>query len=735
MKRWLIIVLLLSSVARPAPLPAQTRVADSLRALLRAEVRPDTNRVRRLQALSNELMLKDLPQAIAALEQALALSRRLPDPRGEGQALIRLGTLYRLRADYDQARRYTEQARTLFMRRADRAGLSTTYLQLSMIDLVQGDPAAALRAALQGLRYAEQTGNRTNQIRLRTTIAGIYVQMGNYQDALPMLRTTLRNAQAQGDQHTVASVLSLLANAYQQQKNWPQALAHYQRAIQLNRRLGDLRSVSIDETSLVELYEQRGDYQQALRHGRAARAAALSNDDAYNLPAAELALARAHLLLGRPDSAIVLAQHGYALSLNPHSNENLRNGSDILAQAYARRGQFEQAYRYQGQWAAYKDSIAGEQTQRKTSALRYGYELAKKQDQIALLTQARQLQAQKAARQRQELRGLLAGLLGVGLLAGLLARNIFLKQRANRVLNEKNDQIAHQRDRLNQTLTRLKATQSQLVQSERMVALAALTAGVAHEIQNPLNFVNNFADVSRELLTELAEVRGQPTSDPALEAELLADLEQNLLKIHQHGQRAGDIVKGMLEHAHADTGQRQAVDLNALVSEYLRLAYHSLLTRHHELSVTRTLDLDPHLGALALVPQEIGRVLLNLFTNAFYAVQQKAAALGPAYQPELRVCTRRRGGRVELHIRDNGTGIPAAAVAKIFDPFFTTKPAGEGTGLGLWLTYDIITKGYGGKLEVHTQEGEYTELVVTLPQTRTHHAPARGAGRVVMTPD
>ena len=709
MKRWLVLIAFFG-LGHLAPAAAQTRTADSLRTLLRVETRLDTFRVRRLQALSNELMMHELPQAIVVLEQALALSRQLADFRGQGQALLRLGTLYRRQAGYDQARRYTYQALKLFSRRGDRVGLSTTYFQLSTINSLQGDLATALRAAFQGLRYAEQAHSRVNQIWLQNCIADIYVKLEDYQDALPMLQASLKNAQALGDQHVVASVLTLLANAYQLQKKWPQALAYYQRSVTLNRRLGDLASVTIDETSLADLYEQQGNYEQALRHALQARDVARISHDAYNLPRAELTLARAYLRLGRDDSAIVLAQHGFRLSQNPHNNENLRNGSDILARAFAQRGQFEQAYRYQGLWTAYKDSIAGEETQRKTSALRYGYELDKKQDQITLLTQARQLQ-------RQQLYGLLAGLLGVGLLAGLLGRNIYLKQRANRTLNFKNAQIAHHRDRLNHTLTRLQATQSQLVQSEKMVALAALTAGVAHEIQNPLNFVNNFSEVSLELVAELEDERQEPVRDPDLEAALLSDLKQNLLKIHQHGTRAGEIVKGMLEHAHADTGQRQAVDLNALVEEYLRLAYHSLQAKHRDLTVARAFDLDPHLGPLQLVPQEMGRVLLNLFTNAFYAVQHKAAALGPAYAPEVRVCTRRSGaGDVEVSVRDNGTGIPPEVVEKIFDPFFTTKPAGEGTGLGLWLSYDIIVKGYGGQLAVQTKEGEYTEFMMTLPQ-------------------
>ena len=731
MKRWLVLFLALA-LPLGKPTAAQTRAADSLRAVLRAATRPDTLRVRRLHQLSGELLMTDLLQATAVLEEALALSRRIPDPVGEGRALIRLGTIYRLRSDFARARRCTRQALALFARRADRLGLSTAYLQLSIIDNIQGNPVAALYAALQGLPYAEQVGSRMNQIRLQMAVGSIQVDLGNYKEALPVLRATLKNGRQLGDKQVVATVLTLLGTSHQMLKQWPQALAYYQQSVRLNQKLGDVRSVTSNETSLAELYEQQGNYPQALLHGFRARALARANRDTFNLPAADLALARTYLAMARWDSAISLARRGFALSQPARNNQNLRNASDILAQAYAQQGQFARAYRFQRLLVAYKDSLSGEETQRQTSALRYDYELDKKQAQIALLTKTRQLQAQKAVRQRQKVYGLLAGLLSTVLVAGLLGHNIFLKQRANRNLNDKNDQIARQRDDLNRTLLELKATQTQLVQSEKMVALAALTAGVAHEIQNPLNFVNNFSEVSMELVAELEEEERKPTRDIALETGLLDDLKQNLRKIHQHGSRAGDIVRGMLEHVLVDTGQRQPVDLNELVRAYLRLAYQGLQAKHRGVTVVRSFDLAPNLGLLHLVPQEMGRVLLNLFTNALYAVQQKAAALGPAYRPEVQVCTRRLGTHVELRVRDNGLGIPAAVLGKIFDPFFTTKPPGDGTGLGLWFSYDIVTKGYGGKLTVRTKEGEYAEFVLTLPQASYLPAPGAalaGAGR------
>ena len=718
MKRWLILVLL-SSLWPLRPLPAQTREADSLRRLLATETRPDTTRARRLRALSVALLLTDAAQSTAMLEQALALSRQLHDSVGLGPELLGLGTRYRRQADYVRARARTREAQTLFMRRHDTLGLANTFMQWSLIENEQENPAASLRAALQGMPYAEAARNLLVTNRLRVSMATVYVQLHNYQDVLLVLRPIFENPAALTDEHMVASALTLMGNAYQQLHDEPRAMRYFRRSARLNRKLGDSLSVVTDEISISALYAGKGRLLAAMRHAALARAVAHATHDAYNQAPAALAVARVYLLQGQADSALALAHHAYALSLPTRSNESLRTACDLLARAYARQGNFGQAYRYKELWAAYEDSVSGVLTQQRSSALRYGYHLARKQDQITLLTQARQLQAQNAYRQRQEMHALLAGLGGLLLLLGLLARNIFLKQRANRTLNEKNEEIALQRDRLDKTLTKLKSTQTQLVQSEKMVALAALTSGVAHEMQNPLNFVNNFAEVSLELVNELEEEHQQPTPNAGLTTELLADLKQNLLKINQHGGRASGIVKGMLEHAHADPGQCQPVNLNNMAQEYLRLAYHALQTKHQNFEVARRFDLDPALGPLCVVPQELGRVLLNLFTNAFYAVHEKAVLLGPEYVPSVRVRTRRIGGAVELHVRDNGPGILPGVMDKIFDPFFTTKPPGEGTGLGLWLTYDIVTKGYGGTLTARSEIGAFTEFIVTLPQDQS----------------
>ncbi|MBC8151745.1 MAG: histidine kinase [Bacteroidetes bacterium] len=298
-----------------------------------------------------------------------------------------------------------------------------------------------------------------------------------------------------------------------------------------------------------------------------------------------------------------------------------------------------------------------------------------------------------------------------------------------RIVADRTAELVRQKEALIQTLNDLKTTQDRLVQKEKMASLGELTAGIAHEIQNPLNFVNNFSEVSAELLDELREGPFQklPDEERDYAEEIMADLTTNIQKITHHGKRADSIVKGMLQHSRVSTGERQPTDINALADEYLRLSYHGLRAKDKSFNSALITDFDPTVGQLTVAGQDIGRVLLNMFNNSFYAVQEKKKHLSeggmpgqPEYMPEVAVRTKRISGAsadglVEIRVRDNGDGIPPAILEKIYQPFFTTKPAGEGTGLGLSLSYDIITKGYGGTLAVDTKPGEFTEFIITLP--------------------
>jgi len=283
---------------------------------------------------------------------------------------------------------------------------------------------------------------------------------------------------------------------------------------------------------------------------------------------------------------------------------------------------------------------------------------------------------------------------------------------------ERTSELTKQKEELEHTLNELKSTQSQLIQAEKMASLGELTAGIAHEIQNPLNFVNNFSEVNNELIEELkGELsKGEQQRDKNLEEDLLRDISQNLEKINYHGKRADAIVKGMLQHSRVSTGQKDPTDINALADEYLRLSYHGLRAKNKNFNATIKTDFDTKIGEMMIVAQDMGRVLLNLINNAFYAVNEKFQRLkdSGSYEPTVSVSTRKINQSVQITVQDNGNGMPAELRDKIFQPFFTTKPAGEGTGLGLSITYDII-KAHGGDIAVESSQGVGSKFIITLP--------------------
>lgn len=282
-----------------------------------------------------------------------------------------------------------------------------------------------------------------------------------------------------------------------------------------------------------------------------------------------------------------------------------------------------------------------------------------------------------------------------------------------KIVAERTAELTQQKEQLEHTLEDLRNTQNQLIQSEKMASLGELTAGIAHEIQNPLNFVNNFSEVSNELIEEMNVELDKGDMEEA--KAIASDIKQNLEKINHHGKRADSIVKGMLQHSRSSSGQKEPTDINALADEYFRLAYHGLRAKDKSFNATLQTNYDSSIGSINIIPQDIGRVILNLITNAFYAVDEKKKVGIQNYEPTVTVGTKKINDKIEITVSDNGNGIPQKIVDKIFQPFFTTKPTGQGTGLGLSMSYEIITKGHGGTIIVSTNQGEGSKFIITLP--------------------
>ncbi len=412
--------------------------------------------------------------------------------------------------------------------------------------------------------------------------------------------------------------------------------------------------------------------------------------------------------MNNPDSVVFYAR--LALSHGQISLQKaiVLDASKLLAKYFLEKYQPDSVIKYQGLNMALQDSLFGRRQLRKLQLL-----AIEEQKRIHASQQKQQQieQEQTNYRNRIRLYSLLAASIVLLVLGLILFRNNRQKQKANRLLQE--------------TLSNLKAAQSNLIQSEKMASLGQLTAGIAHEIQNPLNFVNNFSEVSNELIDEM---KGELAIGNMQQAnEIADDIKQNLEKINHHGKRADAIVKGMLQHSRISSGQKESTDINVLCDEYLRLAYNGMRAKNKSFNAALETDYDSTIEKIEIIPQDIGRVILNLITNAFYAVNEKfktqrsnATNDSSPYVPKVAIVTKKLtdkpdSHRVEIKIKDNGNGIPQNIVDKIFQPFFTTKPTGQGTGLGLSLSYDIVTA-HGGELKVETKEGQGSAFIISLPR-------------------
>jgi two-component system NtrC family sensor kinase len=687
-------------------LPVHFPEADRLRAEVLAHARPDTARVNRLSALALVLRNNAPEESAALFRAALALAQRLGYHGGMAEAQLGLGFYYRHRGEYGLAQAYSEQANKAFAQTGNRQGQTRCFYNLTCIFLDQGRLAESLQTNLAGLALADASHDRKWQAFLSTQLGITSTHLGEFARARKYLREGLHWAVASGDQPSVGHAYSGIGDLNRALGQWAEAQRNFEQDAANYQRMHDEGGILYENINIGDMLERQGKVPQALAVGLRSLAQASRLQKLGEVTRAQLLLARTYLHAGRPDSAFWYGPRSLLAALHNGAKSISRDASQVLALASARRGHFAAAYRYEQLFGAYRDSLNTSDQQRKVAVIEFRAELASKQAQIGLLTRNERLMRTQNRQQRWFLLGALLGLAAVASLSWRLWRNIGRKRRAYTLLRRQQDE--------------LRQAQAQLVQAEKMAFLGELTAGIAHELQNPLAFMKSFAEVSTGLVDDINGAR----ADAGLGQDILAGLKQNLQQISQHGQRASSIIKDMLAHSRSGAIPRQPTDLNALVAEHLRLAYEAARAANPDFAATLQQDLDPDLGPVSVVAPDLGRVLLNLCTNALYAVRerQKLVTAGPGeeaapYEPGVAVSTRRAaaGRAVEIRVRDNGTGMPESVRAKVFQPFFTTKPVGEGTGLGLSLSHDIITTGHGGTLRVESVEGQGSEFVISLP--------------------
>ncbi len=530
-----------------------------------------------------------------------------------------------------------------------------------------------------------QTGNLEQQI-LHFKIAG---QMGKEINYTPRIQLAYLN----------------LGQSYLE-ANKPDSALYYEKEAERIALQANDTTFRLAKTYLGAIEIQLGDIYKALNNQALSLAyyykslqTTTENNNRISLCRVCLRLSRYHLGKGNKDSSLYYSLWNLAilqtLGMVTGPETNLGTGYENVYLSYKLNDQFDSAFKYQGLALLTKDSLAKVRI--------------KNLVEFQKLTYAEQLRLQNLEKEKVVYQNkvrtyfLLAGIGVLLLLAIIFYRNNRQKHKA--------------KIKIEQAYDNLKATQLQLIQSEKMASLGELTAGIAHEIQNPLNFVNNFSEVSNELIDEM---KHELSKANYADANAIADdVKQNLEKINHHGKRADAIVKGMLQHSQSSGGVKEPTDINKLADEYLRLAYHGLRAKDKSFNAALKTDYDETIGDINIIPQDIGKVILNLITNAFYAADEKKKSGIEGYEPTVSVSTKKRNEksdscRIEISVKDNGNGMPQKVLDKIFQPFFTTKPTGQGTGLGLSLSYDIV-KAHGGGIKVESKEGEGSEFIVRIP--------------------
>ena len=596
-------------------------------------------------------------------------------------------------------------------------------------------PDSGILYAQEALDLAQKSNFLKGEINAYGSMAEAFSGKGNYPKALEASLRRLELSEKSGDSTNIVWSYALIGNVYYYSNDYERALYYYNK-LKLNYtiflRYQEVFSGFLGETYfhlnqpdsafyytkmcydldikseyhwtvpyfyLGEIYAEKKEYASARDYYHAGINHAIDKLDFLD---GYVGIARLFQKMNVVDSAVYYARQAIGIVHDGSFPSKIVEASKILTDIYTTSHTTDSTLKYTQIRMVAKDSLFSQAKQNLFfNEQLYQQELQQKMEQEQL-----------ASKNRQNTTILLAGLLIVLIIAiGLWRRNIY-KQKSYAILQHQKQETDNQKTRVEKTLEELRITQTQLIQSEKMASLGELTAGIAHEIQNPLNFVNNFSEVNKELLFEMKDEMKKGNIDDA--NAIANDVIGNEEKIIHHGKRADAIVKGMLQHSRVSTGQKELTDINALADEYLRLSYQGLRAKDKTFNATMQTDFDEGIEKINIIPQDIGRLLLNLYQNAFYAVNEKLKQQPKGYEPTVSVSTKKLDGKIEIRLKDNGDGIPQKIVDKIFQPFFTTKPTGQGTGLGLSLAYDII-KAHGGELEVETKQQEGTIFIILLP--------------------
>lgn len=663
-------------------------------------------------------------------QQRLKVARAIGNHKGAAVAANNLGWISTDRKKYDEALRYFRLAFEEFTKGKAEKGMAGAQAEMAMIYRIKGENEMALTHYLQALERMGKNKMQRGEAAVNLAIGQLYSAAKENQKAIGHFTESLDLYSRLGDLRGMSDANIQLAEELIAAGKEDQAIAHLEKAQSQKRTLNDKKGQAIVLRDIGIIHFRKNEYgkaldffQQSLNHSDDLQVLKLVRDTYLKLfaesrvtdePEKESLFNKQYQVYKDSVQAVLNSR-----ALSPDSLSKEVAEKEKIALLVNRKKEDLIQTLNTDQIEITSKMTDAELERLKTEAAIEELSREKRQDELEHLEreeQIEQLQKDKAAQElalsqkqleqaRQQM--LIYLLLGIAVLILFSLAFVYLRYRNNKKSHEVMDRAYAE---LSTTHARLKNMQSQLVHSEKMASLGQLTAGIAHEIQNPLNFVNNFSELSNELIAELAEAKDATERD-----EILSELKNNLTKINYHGRRADSIVKNMLQHSRTNNHEKTAVDINRLCEEYLTLSYHGMRATDSGFNCAMEKQLDENIGKVKVVHQDISRVLLNLFNNSLYALKQKKNNNGSEnYQPTVSVITQLLNHSILIRVRDNGSGIPDEVREKIFTPFFTTKPAGEGTGLGLSLSHDII-KAHGGEIKINSKNGNGTEFLIRLP--------------------
>ncbi|MCB2206202.1 tetratricopeptide repeat protein [bacterium] len=666
----------------------------------------------RIMLGSIDLNRGEITPAMDSFQQSLELYRDIGDASAVANALTYIGHLHNIQGRYNEALKIYRRGLALNDSLGNKVQVVGSLLSIGNILFQQSSYTQALQAFQRGLKYSEEVGAKGLQASALIHIGRIEMDLDRYSKALEKFRRSTELFMELGDQGAAAVSRYHIADVYMRQGKNMTALKQYKLALRTLEKDGDRQYLAVTLHRIGKIRLLQGDYTLALTSLNRSLVIREELQERAGIAEVLTDLGIINEKLGRTDSAIALVLRAYTISGDIGEITRQREAAKTLSDIYKKVKDYEKAYKYQSAFITFNDSLMNVQNIKSISEMSAKYESESRDQRIALLEKDKTLQDLQLGRETITRNVSIAGVIVLLLVSGLLFHRYLYRRRAS--------------VKLTKTLVQLRQTQAQLIHVEKMVTLGEMTAGLAHEIKNPLNFVTNFSDSAVELIDDLESLPGSDTR-----MHITGEIREALNKIREHGKRANNIVQGMMLHARTGTGDWVQIDINTLVEEAVRFAYHGMQVNHPEFDVH--FERSFHEGPIEakVVPQDLSRVMLNLLNNAMDAVREAPQFAHimdrdgddtrPAEHPHLRerlptvwVSTAIQGDKILIRVRDNGPGVPEGIKSKIFQPFFSTKESSERTGLGLSISYDIIVAGHGGSIDCNSSD-EGTEFVITLP--------------------